>query len=73
MAVTIKRGNTQNAHNEYICYYHAFACMTIKEAADAVIIWTFDDDAAPVFADMEYNTVTDIKTGEEANAIIMSA
>lgn len=66
MAITIRRGSTEDAQREYTCYYLAYACMAIKTDGDSVTLWTFDEDAADVFAAMEYNEVTDIKTGEAA-------
>ena len=73
MAVTIRRGTTDDARREYVCFILAYACMEIKQTADAVTVWTFDEDAAAVFAGMEHNQVTDIKTGAEAIAAVMAA
>ena len=73
MAVTIRRGTTEDARREFTCYYQAYWCMQISEAEDTVTIWTFDEDAADMFKAMEHNTVTDIKTGAEAVSVVMEA
>lgn len=73
MAITIKRGSTEDARRELTCYYQAYECMTIQDSAEAVTVWTFDADARPVWEDMQHNTVTDIITGPAAIAAIMAA
>lgn len=70
MAITIQRGNTEDARREYTCYSLAYAFMQIKVNGDTVIVWTFDNDAADIIRAMEHNTVVDIKTGAEAVAIV---
>ena len=73
MAVTIRKGTHADAARELLCYYLAYQCTTIRDTADAVTVWTFDDDAGPAFETMEYNTIADIKTGAEAIAAVMAA
>ena len=73
MAVTIKRGTTDDARREYVCFILAYRCIEIEQTADAVTVWTFDEDAAPVFEAMEHNTVTDVKTGAAALDYMMQA
>lgn len=72
MAVTIKRGSTEEARKEYTCYYQAFWCMQIEEDADAVTVWTFDEDSTEVWKAMEHNTVTEFITGPAAVEYIMN-
>ena len=74
MAITIKRGITDEAKREFICYVHAYQCMGLNNLDDATVtLFTFDDDALPVFEAMEHNTITDVKTGPDAIAAIMAA
>lgn len=73
MAITIRRGSTEDARRELTAYYLAYQCMTIQDSAEAVTVWTFDEDARPVWESMEHNTVTEIKTGPAAIAAIMAA
>ena len=74
MAITIKRGSTEEARREFICFVHAYQCMGLNSLdAPTVTLYTQDDDALPVFEAMEHNTVTDVKTGPAAIAAIMAA
>lgn len=73
MAITIKRGSTEDARRELTAYYLAYQCMTIQDSAETVTVWTFDAGSLPVWADMQHNTVTDVKTGPAAIAAIMAA
>lgn len=73
MAITIKRGSTEEARREFICFVHAFQCMGLNSLdAETVTLYTRDDDALPVFESMEHNTVTAALTGPAAIAAIMA-
>lgn len=72
MAVTIKRGSTEEAREEFMCYYMAYWCMDIESNADTVTVWTFDDDTIEVWKAMEHNTATEFITGQAAIDYIMS-
>lgn len=73
MAITIRRGSTEDARRELTSYYLAYQCMTVQDSAETVTVWTFDADSLPVWESMEHNTVTDVKTGPAAIAAIMAA
>ena len=68
LLITIIPGTTEEARQEITCYRNAFSCQTITDSAEAVTLLSPDTDAAPVFMDMEHNTVTDYTTDQ--NTII---
>ena len=40
MAITIKRGSTDEARREFICFVHAFQCMGLNDLDDATVTLT---------------------------------
>ena len=74
LIITIIPGTTEEARQEITCYRNAFSCQAIRDSAEAVTLLTFDADAAPVFMDMEYNTVANYTTDQDTIiAAIMAA
>lgn len=74
LLITIRRGTTEEAQREVSAHVKAFDCQTITDSAEAVTLLSPDTDAAPVFMDMEHNTVTDYTTDQDTIiAAVMAA
>lgn len=74
LLITIIPGTTEEARQEISCYRNAFSCQTIRDTAEAVTLLSPDTDAAPVFMDMEHNTVSHYTTDQDTIiAAIMAA
>ena len=74
LLITIRRGTTEKARQEISAHAKAFDCQTITDSAEAVTLLSPDTDAAPVFMDMEHNTVTDYTTDQDTIiATVMAA
>ena len=74
LLITIRRGTTEKARQEVNAHVKAFDCQTITDSAEAVTLLSPDTDAAPVFMDMERNTVTYYTTDQDTIiAAIMAA
>lgn len=65
LLITIRRGNTEEARQEVSAHVKAFECQTVSDTAEAVTLLSPHTDAAPVFLDMECNTVTDYTTDQD--------
>lgn len=74
LLITIIPGTTEEARQEITCYRNAYSCQTVSDTAEAITLLTPDTDAAPVFMDMEHNTVSQYTTDQDAIiAAIMAA
>ena len=74
MAITIRRGEGEDARREFYNYVHAYQCMGLNRLDDDVVtLWTFDDDSILVWQEMEYNAIVDYVTGDDAIAFMMAS